>query len=257
MMYIALFAFGIILGSFLNCCIYRLPLEKSVVLPRSFCPRCKVPIKWYDNVPLISYILLLGKCRSCARKISIRYPLVELLSGFCSVFVFYYFQEWVPYIFYYIFLISPLIIVTFIDLEHRLIPDVITIPGIVVGAASQFILMHGSVQSISLSIGLGIIVGGGFLAIVGYGYELIKKREGLGGGDVKLAAMFGAFFGWKGVVFILFISSIVGSIVGIILIIAYKRDLKHAIPYGPFLALGAVIYLFFGDFLLNWYLGLF
>lgn len=254
--YVVLVVFGLIVGSFLNVCIYRLPRGKSVICPRSFCPKCRAPIRWYDNIPLMSYIMLLGRCRACRRGISIQYPIVELLSAFASWLVFYHFQEWLPYLFYYLLLIAPLIVITFIDLEHKIIPDVITLPGIVIGVLSRFTMMHGKWTVVGADVLLGIIVGGGFLALVGFGYEWLKKREGLGGGDVKLAAMLGAFFGWKGVIFILFMSSVVGSVVGVALILIYKKGTKYAIPYGPFLAIGAVVYLFWGEIILNWYLGL-
>jgi len=254
--YLLLIVLGLLIGSFLNVCIYRLPREKSVVRPRSFCPKCRTPIKWYDNIPLISYIILLGRCRSCRRSIPIRYPLVELCSAFFLWFLFFHFDAWKPCLIYYFLLIAPLIVVTFIDLEHRIIPDVISIPGIVAGALSQFLLMHGSWDVIGLDVLLGVVVGGGFLALVGFGYEFLKKREGLGGGDIKLAAMLGAFFGWKGIIFILFMSSVVGSFVGVILLTVFKKDTKFAIPYGPFLAIGAIVYLFWGEWILNWYFGL-
>jgi leader peptidase (prepilin peptidase)/N-methyltransferase len=188
--------------------------------------------------------------------ISPRYPIVEILSALLSWYTFYHFQALTPYLIYYLLLIAPLIIITFIDLEHRLIPDVITIPGIVAGALSQFVLMHGTWKSLSFNIIVGVIVGGGFLALVGFGYEWLKKQEGLGGGDVKLAAMLGAFFGWKGIIFILLISSLLGSFAGIILLVVFRKGLKYAIPYGPFLTAGALIYLFWGDVILNWYLNL-
>lgn len=254
--YAALVIFGLIVGSFLNVCIFRLPREKSVVSPRSFCPKCRTPIRWYDNIPLVSYIVLSGRCRECRRHISFRYPLVELLSALFSWFVFYHFGSWTPYLFYYLFLVAPLIIITFIDLDFRLIPDAVTLPCIAVGVLSRFVMMHGKWSSVGFDVLLGILVGGGFLALVGFGYEWIKKREGLGGGDVKLAAMLGAFFGWKGIIFILFISSVIGSLAGVILILVYKKGLKYAIPYGPFLAAGAIIYLFWGETILNWYLNL-
>lgn len=161
-----------------------------------------------------------------------------------------------PYIFYYLFLAAPLIVITFIDIEHKIIPDVITIPGIVVGAASSFLLMHGEWKAIGVNVALGIFVGGGFLALVGFGYEWLKKREGIGGGDIKLAAMFGAFFGWKAVVFILFMSALAGSLVGVVFLVAFRKGLKYAIPFGPFLAAGAMVYLFWGDIIIGWYLGL-
>lgn len=254
--YTILILFGLAVGSFLNVCIYRLPREKSVVRPRSFCPKCRTPIKWYDNIPLLSYLILFGRCRCCRRPISPRYLIVELISAGFSWFTFWHFQEWIPYLLYYLLLISPLIVVTFIDLEHRIIPDVIAIPGIFVGVAVRFIMMHGDWTTVGVDVLLGIVVGGGFLAVVGLGYEWLKKREGLGGGDIKLAAMLGAFFGWKGIIFILLISSVVGSLAGVVLILIFRKGMKYAIPYGPFLAFGAIVYLFWGEVILNWYLGL-
>lgn len=254
--YTLLIIFGLCIGSFLNVCIYRMPRDKSIVSPRSFCPKCRTPIKWYYNIPVFGYLLLRGRCRNCKRPISPRYPLVELLSAFFSWFVFYKFQSFTPYFIYYLLLISPLLIITFIDIEHRLIPDMITLPGIIAGGLSQFILMHGTWKAIGINVALGILIGGGFLAIVGFGYEWLKKQEGLGGGDVKLAAMLGAFFGWKGIIFILLLSSILGSLIGIIMMVVFKRGLKYAVPYGPFLAAGAIVYLFWGERILNWYLGL-
>lgn len=161
-----------------------------------------------------------------------------------------------PYLLYYLFLICPLIIITFVDLEHRIIPDVITIPGIAIGAFTRYMMMHGNWMAVGTDVLLGIVVGGGFLALIGFGYEWIKKREGLGGGDIKMAAMLGAFFGWKGIIFILLMSSIIGSLAGIVLLVVFKKGSKYAIPYGPFLAIGTIIYLFWGGIILNWYLAL-
>jgi len=254
--YATLIILGLMVGSFLNVCIFRLPRELSIVTPRSFCPRCRSPIRWYDNIPLFSYIILLGKCRNCKRGIPIRYPAVEIISALFSWYVFYHFRAWPPYVIYYLLLISPLIVITFIDIEHKIIPDVITIPCIAAGVASRFILMHGKWTSVGGDTLAGILVGGGSLAIIAFVYEWFKKREGLGGGDIKLAAMLGAFFGWKGVIFILFISSFIGSLVGVIFLILFKKDFKYAMPYGPFLAAGALIHLFWGDVILNWYLSL-
>lgn len=256
LIYAALIIFGLMVGSFLNVCVFRLPRERSVVVPRSFCPKCRTPIKWYDNIPLFSYIILLGRCRSCRRRIPIRYPVVEIISAGFSCYVFYHFRAWTPYIIYYLLLISPLIVITFIDIEHRIIPDIITIPGIVVGAASRFILMHGKWTFVGSDILAGILIGGGALALIALVYERIKRHEGLGGGDIKLAAMLGAFFGWKGAIFILFISSVIGSLAGVVFLTILKKDFKYALPYGPFLAAGAVIYLFWGDAILSWYLGI-
>lgn len=174
-----------------------------------------------------------------------------------SVATFYHFGKLPEYLIYFCFLIAPLIVVTFIDLEHRLIPDVISIPGIAAGAMARLAFANGAWTPTLIDIILGVLVGGGFLCIVGLGYEWLKKQEGLGGGDVKLAAMLGAFFGWKAVIFILLVSSILGSVVGILLIVILKKGLKYAMPFGPFLVVAAYIYLFFGEKILTWYLGLF
>jgi len=249
--------FGACVGSFLNVCIYRLPLGRSVVAPRSHCPRCHKQLSWYDNVPLLSYIVLQGQCRHCQSKISLRYLIVELLTLFLSVATYFHFQSIPQYLIYFCFLVAPLIVVTFIDLEHRLIPDVISIPGIAAGVMARLAFMHGPVTPVLVDIILGILVGGGFLCLVGLGYEWLKKQEGLGGGDVKLACMLGAFFGWKAIIFILLASSMLGSIVGLTLMLVFKKGLKYAMPFGPFLVAAAYIYLFFGEKILNWYLGLF
>jgi len=257
--YLAVGLFGLCVGSFLNVCIHRLPLGRSIVRPRSACPRCHGKIHWYDNVPLFSYLALQGKCRHCGARIPARYILVELLTTALSVATFYHFQSLPEYLIYFCFLVAPLIVVTFIDLEHRLIPDVISIPGIFAGAMARLAFIKPGIPytPVLIDIILGILVGGGFLCIVGLGYEFLKKQEGLGGGDVKLASMLGAFFGWKAIIFILLLSSLLGSIVGLFLIFVMRKGLKYAMPFGPFLVAAAYIYLFFGERVLNWYLGLF
>lgn len=255
--YFAVLLFGACIGSFLNVCIYRLPLGRSVVAPRSHCPRCRKQLSWYDNIPFLSYIILQGHCRHCGEKISARYLIVEGLTALLSVATYAHFQNLPEYLIYFCFLVAPLIVVTFIDLEHKLIPDVISIPGIVAGAMARLTFMHGPLTPVLVDIILGILVGGGFLCIVAISYELLKKQEGLGGGDVKLACMLGAFFGWKAIIFILLASSILGSIVGLFLIFVLKKGLKFAMPFGPFLVAAAYIYLFFGEKILSWYMGLF
>lgn len=256
LLYTFLTLFGLCIGSFLNVCIFRLPRERSVVFPRSFCPKCRASIGWYDNIPVFSYLLLRGKCRSCDRRISPQYPAVEILTAAFACWTYYYFGEWLPFALYYFLLICPLIVITFIDLEHRIIPDSISISGIFVGAVVHYIMTHGPITKVGLDIILGILIGGGFLALIGYGYEWLKKEEGLGGGDVKLAAMLGAFFGWKGILFILLVSSVIGSLVGVALLLFFGKERKYPIPYGPFLAVAAIIYLFAGDMIVGWYLGL-
>lgn len=228
-----------------------------MVKPRSHCPRCHELIHWHDNIPLISYILLRGHCRHCGGKIQSRYLIVETLTTILSTATFAHFQNLPEYLIYFCFLVAPLIVITFIDLEHCLIPDAISIPGIAAGLMARLAFAKGPWTPTLIDIILGVLVGGGFLCLVGLGYEWIKKQEGLGGGDVKLACMLGAFFGWKAVIFILLLSSALGSIVGLFLIVILKKNLKYAIPFGPFLVAAAYINLFWGEKILNWYLGLF
>lgn len=255
--YIIVAIFGACVGSFLNVCIYRLPRGRSIVKPQSHCPRCRSNISWYDNIPIISYIILLGHCRNCRHKITPRYIIVEAITTILSVATFIHFGALSQYLIYFCFLVAPLVVVTFIDLEHRLIPDIISIPGVVAGAMARLAFTQDSWTPVLVDIILGILVGGGFLCIVGLGYEWLKKEEGLGGGDVKLACMLGAFFGWKAVIFILLVSSLLGSLVGLFLIFVLRKGLKYAMPFGPFLVGAAYIYLFWGEKILRWYLGLF
>lgn len=247
--------FGLILGSFLNVCIYRLPRGQSVVVPRSFCPNCGKFIRWFDNIPLASFLWLKGRCRSCRGKISLRYPLVELLTGFFSLAVLLKFGSGLPYLFYFPLLIAPLIVVTFIDLEHLLIPDRISLPGIAAGLLSAALLSPLSLMPSLLQSLIGILAGGGTLFLVSWFYEKLRHQQGIGGGDVKLAAMLGAFFGWKGIFLVLFLSSLLGSVTGLLLMVLFRRGLKTVIPYGPFLAAGAILYLFYGEKIIAWYLG--
>lgn len=246
---IFVFFFGAVVGSFLNVCIYRLPRRESVVFPSSRCTGCGSRIRWYDNIPVISYLVLRGRCRSCAASISLQYPVVELINGLLTFFLFLKFGLSPTFGILFLFC-SASVVITFIDLEHQIIPDVISLPGIIVGFAASFFLPWLGWQA-SL---IGIVAGGGSLLLVAYGYELIAKKEGMGGGDIKLLAMMGAFLGWRAVLFILFASSLIGSIVGITLMLAQKKDSKLAIPFGPFLASGAILYIFFGRQIITWYL---
>lgn len=254
--YISLWALllGVIIGSFLNVCIYRLPQRLSVVTPRSHCPQCGRFVPWYDNIPLLSYLLLRGRCRSCKKHISLRYPLVEALAGVLSALVVLKFGINWAYVFYFLLLAAPLIVVAFIDLEHRIIPDAITLPGIAIGGLSVLVLSGLSPVAALLKSLWGILAGGGSLLLIAWLYQALRKHEGLGGGDIKLAAMLGAFFGWKGVVVILFLASLLGSLTGIVLLIARRGQGTTPIPFGPFLAAGALIQLFVGSELLHWYL---
>jgi len=246
-----IFALGCCIGSFLNVCIYRLPQGLSIVSPRSFCPQCRTPVRGYDNIPLVSYLLLRGKCRSCGAKISWRYPLVEALTGAFAVALFLKFGLTVSFFAFFAFT-AALLVITFIDLDHRIIPDVISIPGIAVGFGLSFFLPAPSwIESL---IGLG--VGGGSLYLVAVGYQALTKREGMGGGDVKLLAMIGAWLGWKAVLFTLFFASLTGTVIGGGAMVLQKQGRHYAIPFGPFLAFAALAYLFFGPQLIDWYLSL-
>jgi len=251
MLHIISIIFGGIVGSFLNVCIVRLPKEESIVTPGSHCPRCNNPIKFYDNIPMISYLVLRGKCRHCNESISIQYPLIEGITALSSFLLFDKFGATLSYLFYFSF-VSALIIITVIDLYHQIIPDVISIPGIGVGLLGSLIIPYISVFN-SL---IGILVGGGSLFLVATLYQWLFKREGMGGGDVKLLAMIGAFLGWKSVILTILLSSFIGSIVGIAIMLLKGKDFKYAIPFGPFLSLAAVISLFYGETLISWYLGL-
>ncbi len=243
------FLFGLFIGSFLNVCIYRIPANKSIVWPASNCPGCHTPIRFYDNIPVLSYIWLLGKCRSCDGPISIRYPLVELLSGAFAGLCVLKFGFTLAAAIYFVF-IAALLVITFIDMDHRIIPDVISLPGIPVFFAATFLLPGMSpVESIT-----GILVGGGSLFLVAWAYYLLTGKEGMGGGDIKLLAMIGAVVGWKGVILTIFTASITGTIVGGTLMLLSGKNLKLAIPFGPFLATGAVISVFYGPELIRWYI---
>lgn len=245
------FAFGAVVGSFLNVCICRLPKRESVVFPPSHCTRCDYVIRWYDNIPIFSYLLLRGRCRRCGEKISLQYPAVEALNGLLALGLFMKFGLGFSFAVLFVFCCA-LVVITFIDLEHQIIPDVITLPGIVVGfIVSFFIPNFGWLDSL-----IGIIAGGGSLLLVAYGYSALTKKDGMGGGDIKLLAMMGAFFGWKAILFIIFASSLIGSVIGVSVMLAQKKDSTFAIPFGPFLATGAVLYIFYGRQIIFWYLNL-
>lgn len=221
----------------------------SIVSPPSRCPHCGASIRWYQNIPILSYVALGGKCGSCKTRISCRYPIVEFLTGGLFVLVYFSFHFSAATLVYWLF-VAALVVITFIDLDHQIIPDVISLPGIVVGFFCSFAIPWLSWTD-SL---LGILLGGGSLWLVAVLYELLTKKEGMGGGDIKLLAMLGAFLGWKAILPIIFISSLIGSLIGVPLMLVKKADSKLAIPFGPFLALGALIYLFWGRQLVAWYL---
>lgn len=262
MIYILLFIFGSVIGSFLNVCIYRFPREQKIGLTRSRCPHCNEIIRWYDNVPFISYIILKGKCRYCRGYISFRYFVVELLTAvmFCALWWNFAAEGPALAIIYSIF-VSLLIIGSFIDLEFLIIPDVINISGIIIGLAASALypqLMKAHVWYYGLLRSfIGILAGGGSLYLIAITAGAILKKEAMGMGDVKLLAMIGSFLGWPWIFFTIFISSLLGTVAGLALIAAKKTDIKGKIPFGPYLAMGAVISLFFGPEIINWYINLF
>ena len=249
------FIFGLTVGSFLNVCIYRIPLKKSIVNPPSGCTACGKRIKFYDNIPVLSYLILRGRCRHCGEKFSMLYPTVELATGLISMALltrFNLLNHSLPQYFIFFTFVSTLICISFIDLEHQIIPDAISIPGIIVGFILSFFFNHVTWIS-SLA---GIVSGGGILFIVALVFEAITKKEGMGGGDVKLLAMIGAWLGWKAVPFVILAASLTGSVLGVIALLMARKGLRTRIPFGPFLALGAIVYIFFGQALVEWYFNL-
>lgn len=246
---IGLFVLGACLGSFANVVIVRLPAGESIVLPRSHCRQCKKSLPWYLNVPLFSYLILRGKCAFCEARFSPRYFLVELLMA--AAFVATYLAvgpSWL--LLEYLILIFGLITVSFIDIDHMILPDQFTLSGIVIG------LLGGALnpeRSFWDSI-FGVLLGGGFLWLIAYMYWILKKQEGMGGGDIKLLAWIGAILGWKCVPFVILFSSLAGSLVGILTAARSGQGLKAEIPFGPFLVLGALVYIFGAAPIGEWYI---
>ena len=241
---------GLALGSFLNVCIYRVPLKKSILFPSSFCPKCGMKIRPYDNIPLLSFILLKGKCRNCKAKISLQYPLVEFITPVLLILAYWRFGLTWGFVARSILTLF-LVATFFIDLRLRIIPDVLTLPGIILGFLLSFVVKSPTFLN-SL---LGILVGGGTFYLAAVLGEWIFKKESMGGGDIKLAMMLGAFLGWQKILLVLLLSAFLGSLIGGIALF-FSKDVKETrtIPFGPFLALGAVIAMFLGDALISAYL---
>lgn len=238
---------GLLFGSFFNVCIYRIPGGESIVFPGSHCPHCSHDLKPWHNIPVVSFLCLQGKCRFCQTPISWRYPFVEILTAaFFLVVVHTYSLTWET--FAYLLLTSALIVISFIDFDHQLIPDKISLPGIIVGFAVSFLLPLRWYDSL-----LGILIGGGVIWAVGIVGEWIFKKEAMGGGDVKLMAMIGAFLGWKAALLTIFFASIIGAVIGIIMRLITG---KEYLPFGPFLSVGAFLSLLWGEQFLLWYWGL-
>jgi leader peptidase (prepilin peptidase) / N-methyltransferase len=257
LLYVFVFIFGSIIGSFLNVCIYRIPRSLSIVWPSSQCPSCSRPIRAWDNIPILSFLVLGGKCRNCGVKISFRYPLVEALNAFFYVFLSWRFGISWDFLVYGVFC-SALIVITFIDLDFQIIPDRITLPGIPLGLLAGSLLLPDPFLRAAQLGWKGSLIGAlsGFLFyyFVAVAGEKIFKKEAMGGGDIKMMAMVGGFLGWKGIILTTFLGSLIGSVIGIFMIIFKGRERGSLIPFGPFLALGAVVSLFFGQEIIFWYL---
>jgi leader peptidase (prepilin peptidase)/N-methyltransferase len=252
MLYLTVLAFGAVIGSFLNVCIYRLPREESVAWPASHCPACLRPIAVYDNIPVMSYLILQGRCRACRVPISIQYPVVEAVNALGYVLLFWRFGFTAEACAYAV-LFSALVVITGTDLSHTMIPDAVTLPGIAVGlACAAAILPIGLVDSL-----LGVVMGGGILWFLAWVSPYVFGKEGMGGGDIKLMAMVGAFIGWQPVLLAIMIGSFLGSLVGVGLMATGIIRREQYIPFGPFLAVGSLLALLFHQPLLDWYWSLF
>jgi len=240
--------FGVAVGSFLNVCIHRLPLCESLAFPASHCPSCQTPIKPYDNIPIVSYLLLRGRCRSCGAPISMQYPIVEFTTGAVFLAAFLLFDS--PIIYQRLLFACAMIVLFVIDLEHRILPDVITLPGIALGLVFSFFMPPGWRDSL-----IGLAVGGGSLWLMGEAYFRIRGEEGMGFGDVKMLAMIGAFLGWKLMLLTLLMGSFIGSAIGVGMIALKRGDMKYALPFGTFLAVGALVASVLGERIVRWYGG--
>ena len=236
---------GLMIGSFLNVLIYRLPRGRQFVTGRSVCPSCGERISWYHNIPLLSYLILRGRCAFCRGKISIRYPLVEALNAACYVYFFWRFG-WTLDLAVLAFLSSALLVIFFIDLDHQQIPDLITLPGMVVSLLPEGI---GIVQSL-----IGLLVGGGSLYLIALLGDWLFKKESMGGGDIKMAAMLGAFLGWQKVLFIFMASAVIGLVVSVA-VMAFSARLRQSrvVPFGPFIAIAAMLAIVWGDSIIALY----
>jgi leader peptidase (prepilin peptidase)/N-methyltransferase len=276
---LVIFVFGLLIGSFLNVVIHRLPLGESIVFPGSRCPACNAEIKWYDNIPVLSYaVLLRAKCRNCGARISPIYPTVELLVAWLYLFLFIIHRDqivigkWLPLIADIVF-VSLIVPLVFIDLRHKLLPNKITYPGLLVLlvlralAPDPWVLSHtprwlglGGAPDWTVSLfasALGALAGGGALWLVREVYYRLRHVEGMGLGDVKMMLMVGAFLGWQLTLLTIFIGSLLGSLVGVMLILVRGGSMKMQVPFGVFLGPAAIIALFVGKQLIVWYAGTF
>ena len=247
---------GLCFGSFANVCIYRLPKNKQVLLGRSHCPKCKKKIKWFDNIPVISFLLLNGKCRSCKKKISPQYLFVELITALGFLLIFLnsdnYLATFLLSIFFLIY-----VIIFFIDLKHFIIPDALNFGIMILALAKNFLpdLNLTFTQMITHSI-IGGIIGYLSIWIIIYLYKTLKKMEGMGLGDAKLMAGIGLLFGWQSIPFVLFVSAILGLLMVTPSLLKKKKSLKSQIPFGPYIITAGIIYFLYGDILYQMVIGI-
>ena len=239
---VSIFAFGLAIGSFANVCIYRLPKKESVIFPVSHCIACSSPVRPFDNIPVISYLILGGKCKDCKESISVIYPIIEVITALLLLAGFFKFGLTFDFLIYTV--VAPtLVIITVIDIEHQIIPDVITLPGILLGLAAGSYTI-GYIDSF-----LGFLLGGGLFYLLA-----VLSNGGMGGGDIKYIAAAGALVGWQKVLLIIFIGAFLGSFVGLFQIAVQKKSRKSLIPFGPFLAAATLITLFYGNLLIKLYI---
>lgn len=257
---------GLLVGSFLSVCILRVPMGRSVIRPRSRCPQCESLIRAWDNIPVLSFLLLRGKCRDCGGRISWVYPVVELSTAALFLLLWHQFGLTPPFFINLVFFCL-LLVLAFIDLFHRILPDVLNLSGLLLGLlVSPFQVpgfFHWDTSDLAaapiwinypLSL-LGILVGGGLLWLVSAIYHKATGVEGMGFGDVKMLAMMGAFLGWRLALLSIFLGSTMGALVGSVFILILGKGRRYPLPFGTFLALGAVMAALWGNLLLQWYLG--
>lgn len=240
---------GLAVGSFLNVCIYRLPRRASLVHPGSRCPSCGRDLSWLDNIPVVSWLVLRGRCRQCGAAISAQYPVIEIVTAVLAVTI----VAWTapgPLLASRLVFATTLIVLFMIDLEHQILPNSITLPGIGIGFLCSLMAPPGPLDSV-----LGILLGGGVLYVIAAGYYMLRGEEGMGMGDVKMLAMIGAFLGWRAVLLTLVLASFAGAVVGAALVATSRGGMRYALPFGTFLAMGALIAMLAGDAILSWYLG--
>jgi len=241
--------FGLLVGSFLNVCIYRLPRGRSIVWPASACGSCGRELRWFENIPIVSWAMLGARCARCKASISAQYPIVEAVTGLLFVLI-----VWMtpvgPLLAARLIFASALVVLFGIDLEHQILPNSITLPGIVVGFVFALVGPPGWLASL-----VGIVLGGGVLYGIAWGYYAVRREEGLGMGDVKMLAMIGAFLGWQAVLLTLVLASFSGAIVGMAMIAVQRGSMKYALPFGTFLAIGALVAMLAGQPIIDWYAG--